>query len=374
MSAARPSCCSRRRRWRSRWSWSASCRTPSRGGSATESRLILADNYRSVLAAQRMKEALERIDSDALVHAGRPQQDAAARHRAPPRDLRERARACRRATSPSRARRRSRHGCAWPGTTTSARIDDVPAAGHAASSASASTSATVEPAFSARQAVRGRDPGASTRTRWCARATGPPPRAQRFERVVIAAVVLGADHRAARLHLADRRARCGRWASSPRAVRRFGEGDLRARADVRGEDEIAAVAAEFNRMAERLERYRASSLGELLAGAAGGAGGDRRPPRSGAAARRDRARCKARTPRRHGCSASTRSAPATEVYAGVDPGVRAVVDRLRVHVLGGKGPYVPEGLRGGVACRQHARGRAHLPAARDAASTARRAR
>src|ERR1041384_5919679 len=35
------------------------------------SRLILADNYRSVLAAQRMKESLERIDSDAaLVMAG----------------------------------------------------------------------------------------------------------------------------------------------------------------------------------------------------------------------------------------------------------------------------------------------------------------
>ena len=32
----------------------------------TESRLILADNYRSVLAAQRMKEALERVDSNAL--------------------------------------------------------------------------------------------------------------------------------------------------------------------------------------------------------------------------------------------------------------------------------------------------------------------
>src|SRR5262249_43388500 len=31
-----------------------------------QSRLILADNYRSVLAAQKMKEALERIDSGAL--------------------------------------------------------------------------------------------------------------------------------------------------------------------------------------------------------------------------------------------------------------------------------------------------------------------
>ena len=33
---------------------------------AGQSRLILADNYRSVLAAQRMKEALERIDSNAV--------------------------------------------------------------------------------------------------------------------------------------------------------------------------------------------------------------------------------------------------------------------------------------------------------------------
>ena len=33
---------------------------------AGQSRLILADNYRSVLAAQRMKESLERIDSNAI--------------------------------------------------------------------------------------------------------------------------------------------------------------------------------------------------------------------------------------------------------------------------------------------------------------------
>jgi len=33
---------------------------------AGQSRLILADNYRSVLAAQRMKESLERIDSAAV--------------------------------------------------------------------------------------------------------------------------------------------------------------------------------------------------------------------------------------------------------------------------------------------------------------------
>jgi len=48
------------------------------------------------------------------------------------------------------------------------------------------------------------------------------------------------------------------------AVRRFGQGDLAARANVRGRDEIAALATEFNTMANHLLRYRQSSLGELL--------------------------------------------------------------------------------------------------------------
>src|SRR6185503_14242390 len=41
------------------------------------SQVILKDNYRSVLAAERMKEALERLDSAALFRlAGRPDQAA----------------------------------------------------------------------------------------------------------------------------------------------------------------------------------------------------------------------------------------------------------------------------------------------------------
>ena len=49
---------------------------------ADQSRLILADNYRSVLAAQRMKEALERIDSGVLfVLAGHDQAEAITGHR-----------------------------------------------------------------------------------------------------------------------------------------------------------------------------------------------------------------------------------------------------------------------------------------------------
>jgi NtrC-family two-component system sensor histidine kinase KinB len=48
------------------------------------------------------------------------------------------------------------------------------------------------------------------------------------------------------------------------AVRRLGQGDLAVRAKLRGGDEIARLAADFNGMADHLAEYRSSSLGELL--------------------------------------------------------------------------------------------------------------
>src|SRR5262249_61607378 len=48
------------------------------------------------------------------------------------------------------------------------------------------------------------------------------------------------------------------------AVRRVGHGGLVARARLHGKDEIAGLARDFNTMAEHLEQYRKSSLGELL--------------------------------------------------------------------------------------------------------------
>ncbi len=48
------------------------------------------------------------------------------------------------------------------------------------------------------------------------------------------------------------------------AVARLGKGDFRSRANVAGRDEIAHLAADFNVMAERLESYRSSSVDELM--------------------------------------------------------------------------------------------------------------
>ena len=100
-------------------------------------------------------------------------------------------------------------------------------------------------------------------------------------------------------------------------------------------------------MAERLERYRASSLGELLQAQQAAAGGHRQPRRSGAAARRHRASCRARTAPRDDAGDQLERAGA-DPFAGVDPGVRALVDRLRAHVLAGKGAYVPKGFEEAV--------------------------
>jgi len=47
-------------------------------------------------------------------------------------------------------------------------------------------------------------------------------------------------------------------------ARRLGEGDMEVRAKVTRQDEIGALARDFNLMADRLAQYRKSSLGELL--------------------------------------------------------------------------------------------------------------
>ncbi len=48
------------------------------------------------------------------------------------------------------------------------------------------------------------------------------------------------------------------------AAHRIGAGDFGARVPVSGRDELAQLATTFNGMADRLDRYRRSSLGELL--------------------------------------------------------------------------------------------------------------
>ncbi len=127
------------------------------------------------------------------------------------------------------------------------------------------------------------------------------------------------------------------------AVRRFGQGDGQARARIGGDDDIAQLAREFNTMADSLERYRKSSLGELLqAQQASQAAIDSLPDpvlMLDAAGNLQTSNEGARVslgidPEGSGGAALAR----------VDPGVRSLLDRLRAHVVGGRGAYHPKGF------------------------------
>lgn len=130
-------------------------------------------------------------------------------------------------------------------------------------------------------------------------------------------------------------------AALSQTVRRIAKGDLDARASVTGHDEIAALGEEFNTMAERLRQYRSSSLGELLQAQQGSqAAIDSLPDpviiveASGAVLNLNAA-AEVLFPHVGGAQPSV---------VTLAPELREAVERVRAHVLAGKGPYVPRGF------------------------------
>ncbi|MBN1205912.1 MAG: HAMP domain-containing protein [Myxococcaceae bacterium] len=130
------------------------------------------------------------------------------------------------------------------------------------------------------------------------------------------------------------------------AVRRVGQGDLAARAVVEGRDEISQLSQDFNAMAERLQQYRQSSLGDLLqAQAASQAAIDSLPDPAlvfgtgGVLLNVNRA---AEDVLRSSLEAGG------DVLGRVPPEVREVLERVRLSVLGGKGAYQPRGYEEAV--------------------------
>src|SRR5262249_31904072 len=125
------------------------------------------------------------------------------------------------------------------------------------------------------------------------------------------------------------------------AARRLGEGDLDARAEVKGQDELARLAADFNAMAAHIKRYRTSSLGELLqAQQAGQSAIDSLPDpviifdAAGGVLN---------------INSEAESLLDAELLPGaadplsqVEPAVRELLQRIRTHILSGKGAYAPK--------------------------------
>jgi signal transduction histidine kinase len=129
------------------------------------------------------------------------------------------------------------------------------------------------------------------------------------------------------------------------AVQRLAAGDLAARAAVGGSDEIARLAKSFDAMAARLEEYRRSSLGDLLqAQAASQSAIDSLPDPVlvfGLG---------------NGLLSANRAAASVGIVlegsahplAAADPALRTLIERVRAHVLQGKGSYAPAGFEEAV--------------------------
>ena len=131
------------------------------------------------------------------------------------------------------------------------------------------------------------------------------------------------------------------------AAQRIAKGDLAARARVAGQDEIAALAREFNAMADKLAEYRQSSLGELLqAQQAAQATIDGLPDPVlilDVAGRLQNVNGAAEVLLRHGAAGL-----AGEALGALEPALRAAVDQVRAHVVGGHGPWQPRGFEDAV--------------------------
>lgn len=310
------------------------------GDEATE---ILADNYRSVLAAQRMKEALERLDSLSLfIMAGRATQAQAALDTHTARLEHELRVQEGNITEPGEAAVTARFRTAWAQYRTELeryrRLDGREAWEER-------YFRVLAPAF-LRAKAGAEDILTLNQDAMMRKSERAAALAGRFRALVLAAVLLTALlGLAASISLTARLLRPVGVVAA--AVRRFGGGDLNARARVSTRDEVSQLAHEFNTMADRLERYRASSLGELIqAQQSAQAAIDGLP---------DPVILLDGAGKLSGLNQAATTVlkidperPGGDPFSGVDPGIRAALDRFRGHALGGRGPYVPRGFEEAV--------------------------
>lgn len=317
---------------------------------------ILRENYRSVLAAQRMKDAIERMDSGALflVSGQRARglaQAAASRKRFESELQIEEDNITEHGEKESvRTLRRTWEVYKQRFDALTADADPERAEGADPDALRAQYFQRLEPAFvavkDAADEILGVNQDAMVRKSDRARQS-----AQRLSQVAAAAAVtaflLGIF---ASSVLTSRLLRP--LSRLSQTARRIGAGDLDSRAQVEGRDELALLATDFNTMAEHLKRYRTSSLGELLAAqhAAQSAIDSIPDPvlvfdTAGGIVHTNQI-----AERLLGAEMSPRALePVTEPLSQVEPAVREVLQRLRAHVLAGKGAYVPKDFGEAVA-------------------------
>jgi signal transduction histidine kinase len=298
------------------------------------SETILQDNYRSVLAAQRMGDALDGLDREALLLAlGQPPGE-------PANALRDRFESELKVqegnvTEPGEGEATERLRAAWNGYRDQEREqagarEKLPAYLGPLQKVSIAVRVAIDEVLALNQDAMVRKSNQARRS------------AQRLLQLMMVATA-----GALALGLFASFALTARivkpLSSLSLAVRRFGEGDLHSRAIPRGKDEIAALSTEFNTMADRLEEYRKSSLGDLIqAQQASQAAIDSLPDpvlvldADGGVLNLNRA-----------AESLLKLGPGegagTPIHA-LDPVLRERVEAIQAHVLAGKGAVVPRGF------------------------------
>jgi PAS domain S-box-containing protein len=127
------------------------------------------------------------------------------------------------------------------------------------------------------------------------------------------------------------------------AVNRLGQKDFAARAMVHSRDEIGQLAGQFNQMAEHLQEYRESSLGELLLAQRASQATIDSIPDPVMVFNADGNILEMNKEADNLWRASFAGAEAKTLET-LPPEVRSTLDKAKAHVLGGKGAYMPGGF------------------------------
>ena len=226
----------------------------------THSQTILKDNYRSVLAAQRMKEAIERMDSGALfMVAGERQKGLEQVEKNQP--IFEAELKVQEGNITESGEKEFTEGlrAAWMDYQTKfARLQKSTSSEEAKQIYFSELESAFYRVKSAADEILAINQDTMVRKSDDVRRTAERMNAITIT-VALAALALGLI---VSTFLTRRLLRPVSALSE--ATRKIGEGNFDTRAHVRGNDELAQLARDFNTMAARLAEYRKSSLGDLL--------------------------------------------------------------------------------------------------------------